>query len=45
VLLQRLEARDHGLDARTRLLVLRKQLRTLTGELLLLLAQASILFG
>src|SRR3546814_10494576 len=36
---------DHRLDARTRLLVLRQQLRAFAGQLFVLLAQAAVLFG
>src|SRR3546814_11559674 len=45
LLLQGLEPGDHRLDARTRLLVLRQQLRAFAGQLFVLLAQAAVLFG
>ena len=44
MLLQRLEAGDHRLHARARLLVLRQQGRALADQLLLLHAQAAVLF-
>jgi len=45
VLFQRLQSRDHRFHARTRLFVLRQQLRALAGHLLLLQAQAAVLFA
>jgi hypothetical protein len=44
MLFERLQAHDHRLDARARMLVAREQLRTFGRELLLAVTQAAIFF-